>query len=213
MSTETISNCTYRSKYGDKINACYKKHADEARQKAEDKTAQQIQILRKEEVIKGQEQKPLMYVNKAEHEEILEDAVLMKRWASGEPEQKQVRFENPANHSDVADTPTASTMVRRRPTYTRTVAVRKKKGSSKKSDIRKKSPILELGDRAEQYDFLNSVASAPTGIMFGQIANGDIESVRKQLLSIVSKRRSQQYIWQVSRRKMCCLQISTNSCS
>ena len=92
LSTETISNCTYCSKYGDKINACYKKHPDEARQKAEDKTTQQIQILREEEGIEGQEQKPLMYVNKAEHKEILEDAVLMKRWASGEPEQKQVRF-------------------------------------------------------------------------------------------------------------------------
>ena len=92
-------------------------------------------------------------------------------------------------------------MVRRRPTYTRTVAVRKKKGSSKKSDICKKWPILELRDRAERYDFLNSVASAPTGIMFGQIANGDIESVRKQLLSIVSKRRSKPAVHMASEQE------------
>ncbi len=142
-----------------------------------------------------------MHVSEAEHEETIKDAVLMKRWASGEPGQKQVRFEDPAIHSDVADTPIASTLVRRSPTYTRTVAVRKRKCSGKKKDSRKKSTIEELGERAERYDFLNSLARAPAGITFGQIANGDIESVRKQLLSIVSKRRSKSAVHMASEQE------------
>ncbi len=154
--------------------------------------------MKKEEVIQVQEKKPVMYVSEAEHEGVPENAVLMKRWASGEPEQKQVRFEDPAIHSDVADTPIASTMIRRCPTYTRTVAFRKKNSSVKKKDSRKKSPIQELGERAERYDFLKSLARAPAGFTFGQIPNGDIESVRKQLLSIVSKRRSRSAVHMAS---------------
>ncbi len=131
-----------------------------------------------------------MYVSEAEHEEIIEDAVLMKRLPSGEPAQKKVTFEDPAIHSNVADIPIASTMVRRRPTYTQIIAVRKKKGSSKKEDSRKKYPIQELGERAERYDFLNSLARALARITFRQMANGDIESVGKQFLSIVFDSRN-----------------------
>ena len=104
----------------------------------QDKTTQQAQILKIEKVTQGQENKPVMYVSEAEHEEIPEDAVLMKRWASIEPAQKQVRFEDPAIHSDVADTLIASTTIHRLPTYTRTVTVRKKKDSVKKKDSSKK---------------------------------------------------------------------------
>ncbi len=116
-----------------------------------------------------------MYVSTAENEEMPEDAVLMKRWASGELAQKQVRFEEPAIHSDLADTPLASTTIRRRQTYTRTVALRKERGSSKKKDNRKKSPIEQFGERTEQCDFLNSLTRAPAGITLGQLENGDIE--------------------------------------
>ncbi len=131
-----------------------------------------------------------MYVSEAEHEEIIEDAVLMKRLPSGEPAQKKVTFEDPAIHSNVADIPIASTMVRRRPRYTRNIAVRKKQDSSKKKDSRKKYPIQELGERAERYDFLNSLARALARITFRQMANGDIESVGKQFLSIVFDSRN-----------------------
>ncbi len=142
-----------------------------------------------------------MYVSKAEQEEIQEDAVLMEGWASGQPAQKQVRFEHPAIHSEVADTPIVSTTVRRRPTYTRTVAVRKRKGSSKKKDSSKNSQIQELGESAERYKFLNSLARASAGITFGQIANGDIESVIKEFLSVALKRRSKSAVHMASEQE------------
>ncbi len=106
--------------------------------------------------------------------------MLMKRWASGESAKKQLWFEDPAIQNDVTDTPIAFTTIRRRPTYTRIIPVWKKKCSSKKKDSRKKSLIQELGERADRYNFLNSLAHAPVGITFGQIPNGDIVSVRKQ---------------------------------
>ena len=96
-----------------------------------------------QELYKKTSEKMGLLFKKFEHEEIPKDAVLMKRWASGEPAQKQVRFEDLAIHSDVTDTPIASTTIRRRPTYTRAVAVRKKRSSSKKKDNRKKSLIQE----------------------------------------------------------------------
>ena len=84
-------------------------------------------------------------------------------------------FEGPEIHNDVADAPITSTTIRGRPTYTQTVAGRKKKGSSKKEDSHKKSLIQELKERAEWYDFLNGLARAPAEITFGHIAIGDIE--------------------------------------
>ncbi len=36
----------------------------------------------------GQEKMPVMYVSETELKEILEDAVLVRRWALGEPAQK-----------------------------------------------------------------------------------------------------------------------------
>ena len=47
LSTESISNSTYCGKYGHTNTACYKKQAGEARQKAQDKTKQQVQIFKK----------------------------------------------------------------------------------------------------------------------------------------------------------------------
>ena len=66
----------------------------------------------------------------------------------------------------------------------------KNKCSGKKKDKRKKSSIQDLGERAERFEFLNGLARAPAEITFGQVANGDIDSIIKQLLSIGAKRRS-----------------------
>ena len=146
--------------------------------------------MKKEKVTQGQEKKPVLYVSEEEHEKIPKDTVLMKIWASGERSQKQLRFEDTAIHCGVADLPIAFTTIRRRPTYMRTVAVRKNRGSGKKKDKRKNSSIQDLGERAERYDFLNSLARAPAEITFGQVANCDIDSIIKQLLSIGAKRRN-----------------------
>ena len=49
------------------------------------------------------------------------------------------------------------------------------------------SAIQALGERAERYDFLNSLATAPTGIKLWQIANGDVDTGRKELQKIIAK--------------------------
>ncbi len=41
LSTESISNRTYRSKYGEMISTCHKEQADEARERVQSKTTQQ----------------------------------------------------------------------------------------------------------------------------------------------------------------------------
>ena len=45
-----------------------------------------------------------------------------------------------------------------------------------------------LGGRVERYGFLESLACAPAGIIFGQIANGDVDNVKKGLQNIMEKR-------------------------
>ena len=65
---------------------------------------------------------------------------------------------------------------------------RKKTGGLKKKYTRQKSAIQALGERAGRYEFLNSLARAPAGIKFGQIANGDIDKVRKELRKIIAKK-------------------------
>ena len=45
-----------------------------------------------------------------------------------------------------------------------------------------------LGERVERNDFLKSLACAPAGITFGQIANGDVDSVKKELQMIIAQK-------------------------
>ncbi len=64
----------------------------------------------------------------------------------------------------------------------------KKTGGLKKKYSKHKSAIKELCERTERYDFLNSLARAPDGITFGQIANVDVDKVRKELQKIITKK-------------------------
>ena len=48
--------------------------------------------------------------------------------------------------------------------------------------------MLVLGERVEQYDFLESLACAPAEITFGKIANGDVDKVKKELQRIIAKK-------------------------
>ena len=45
-----------------------------------------------------------------------------------------------------------------------------------------------LGERVERHDFLKSLDCAPSGIIFGQISNGDIDSLKQELLGIIAKK-------------------------
>ena len=65
---------------------------------------------------------------------------------------------------------------------------KKKASGNKKKDTRQKSAMQVLGDRVERYDFLKSLACAPAGITFGQIANGDVDNVKKELQKIIAKK-------------------------
>ncbi len=64
----------------------------------------------------------------------------------------------------------------------------KKTGGLKKKDSMHKSAMKELCERTERYDFLNSLARAPAGITFCQIANVDVDKVRKELQKIITKK-------------------------
>ena len=45
-----------------------------------------------------------------------------------------------------------------------------------------------LGERVERYDFLKSLVCAPARITIGQIANGDVGNVKKELQKIIAKK-------------------------
>lgn len=77
-------------------------------------------------------------------------------------------------------------IIRRRPSFTPTGAVQRKNNNPKKKDSRKKSALQVLGDMVERYYFLNNLARAPAGIAFGQIANGDVDKVSKELPKIIA---------------------------
>ena len=78
--------------------------------------------------------------------------------------------------------------IRRRPTFTPVPPRKKKVSSSKKKDTRHKSAMQVLGERVERFDFLKSLACASAGITFEQIANGDVDNVKKVLRKIIAKK-------------------------
>ena len=45
-----------------------------------------------------------------------------------------------------------------------------------------------LGERLERYYFFKSLACASAGITFGQIANGDVDNVKKELQKIIANK-------------------------
>ena len=110
----------------------------------------------------------------------------MKRLATGEPTQKHTRIEEPVYED--ADKVVGATRVRRRPNFTPVLPKKKKVSSSKKKYTRQKTAMQVLGERVERYGFLKSLACAPAGITFGQIANGDVDNVKKELQKIIAKK-------------------------
>ena len=65
---------------------------------------------------------------------------------------------------------------------------KKKAFGNKKKDTRQKSATQVIGERVERYDLLKSLACAPAGIKFGEIANGDVGNVKKDLQKIIAKK-------------------------
>ena len=45
-----------------------------------------------------------------------------------------------------------------------------------------------LEERVKRYDFFKSLVCAPGGITIGQMSNGDIDNVKKELPKIISKK-------------------------
>ncbi len=131
-----------------------------------------------------QKKNAIMYVQE-ELSEQEDDKVLIKRFASGESEQKQVRFEETTGQVQDQGQVSGAARVRRRPMFTPKEKPHRKKGPKKKS-TRWKSAIEALIVRAERYDFLNSLTRSPAGITFGQIANGDVDKVKKELQNIIA---------------------------
>ena len=188
MPTDSVKSCNYCGRYGHSEAACHKKQADEARSRNHKQNTQKVQILKKEVVTPAeQKEKPIMYVQE-EVSEQEDEKVLMKRSATGEPVQKQVRFEEERGQTqDQGQVLDASRTTRRR-VFTPKERPQKKTSGLRKNDTRQKSAIQALGERAERYDFLNSLARAPAGITFGQFANGDVDKVRKELQKIIAKK-------------------------
>ena len=65
---------------------------------------------------------------------------------------------------------------------------KKKASGTKKNDSCRNSAIQILGERVERYNFLKSLACAPAGITFGQIANEGVDNVKKELQRIFAKK-------------------------
>ena len=126
-----------------------------------------------------------MYVQEvSEHD----DEKLMKRFASGELAQKEVRFGEGAGQVQYQGHVLGATRIRRRLAFTPKGKRRKKTGGLWKKDSIQNSAIQVLGECVERYEFLNSLAKAPARIKFGQIANGDVDKVRKELPKISPRR-------------------------
>ena len=187
MQTDAVKSCNYCRRYGNSVAACYKKQTDEARARTQIQNTQKVQILEKgaaEPVY--QKEKAIMYVQEAVSEQE-DDKVLMIRFAFGEPAQKQVRFEETTGQVQDQGQVLGAARVRRRPVFTPKEKPHRKRGLKKK-DTSQKLAIQALDVRAERYDFLNSLVRAPAGITFGQIANGDVDKVRKELQKIMAKK-------------------------
>ena len=168
--------CTYCRKFGHTESSCYTKQRDEVNKaRAEARKAQQVTILKKDEEKK---EEPIMLVDHSEDE-----MVLTKRLASGEPLQKQVRFDGDGDEPMVQPSGSSS---RRRPNFTQKENTPSKMRKSKAKTPKSKPIAQVLGKRVEQYDLLSSLAQASSGITFGQIARGDVDSVRRDLQKIFS---------------------------
>ncbi len=138
-----------------------------------------------------QKEKPIIYVQE-EVNEPEDDKVLMKRFDSGEPAQKQIIFEEGSRQVQDQGHVLGDGRIRRIPVFTPEEKQQKKTGGPKKKDVKRKSAIQALGEHAERSDFLNSLARAPAGITFWQIANGDVDTVREELQKIIAKKLQDQ---------------------
>ena len=126
-----------------------------------------------------------MFAQETENQKNKEE-VLMKRVATGEPVQKLTCIEQPV-HED-ADKVVRLARIRRRPTFTSMESKKKKAFGNKKKDTPQKSAMQVLRERVERYDFFQNLFCAPARITFGQIANGDVENVKKELQKIIAKK-------------------------
>ena len=75
-----------------------------------------------------------------------------------------------------------------RPTFSPIEAKKKKLSGNQKKDTRQKSAVQVLRERFERYKFLKSLACAAPEIKFGQIANGDVDNVKKEQQKIRAKK-------------------------
>ena len=184
-------SCNYCGKPGHTESSCYTKQADEiAKRRNKDGETPTVSVLKRGDASKPESGKPVMLVEESEGEEM----VMTKRLATGEPVNKQVRVDVDGDQvlTNPRSQPTrlAPSISRRRPIITpqNIAAATKKKKVTKTKDSKRKSILEALGKRVEQYDLLNNLAQAESGITFGQIARGDVDNIRKDLQKVLSGR-------------------------
>lgn len=83
--------------------------------------------------------------------------------------------------ADGYKTKIVSADIKRRPKFTLVAPKKKKFSGSEKKDSRQKCAMQVLREKFERCDFLKSLTYTPPGITFGQIANGDVAGVKKEL--------------------------------
>lgn len=104
--------------------------------------------------------------------------VLTKRLVTGKLAQKQVIFDREGDEAMVrpAEAPTP-----RCPVFTPKDKPSSKKKVRKLKNSKRKSDMKALGKKVEQYDLMNSLAQASSGIKFVQLARGDVDNVRLEI--------------------------------
>ena len=113
-----------------------------------------------------------------------EKEVLMKRLVTGEPLYKQTRTEE-----SVLENPrkvVGAARIKKIPTFTPVTSREDKVSGSKRKDICQKFGMQMLVERVDRYDFRKSLACAPAGNTFAQIADGFIDGAKKELQKIIS---------------------------
>ena len=122
-----------------------------------------------------------------------EEAVaVFKRSANGETISKQQRMQNDIDEY-ANQGPKAFTRVNKDPDF----PIHPKKSRKSRKNVKKskvKAIIEALEHRVEKYDLMSSLARAHSGIIFGQIALGDIDLVKEELQRIFSVRRIRSYV-------------------
>ena len=140
--------CGYCGRYGHIEAVCYKKQADEARSKADEDKAKEgfpkTLLKKKVEPEAEEEKKPIMFFQETETQNI-EEEVLMKLLATGEPAQKHNHIEKPVYED--ARKVVGVTRISRRPTITLIVPKKNKVSGNMKKDTRQKSAMKVLGER------------------------------------------------------------------